>query len=92
MSFTPNSILGAGLYRQTSGTSKVEQKGHQGRIMDEQNRAWIGIDVSKDKLDACLLRENDKTSNLIVENNKKWFSKLLAWVKRNSPGSHGRLR
>ena len=48
-------------------------------------KAWIGIDVSKDKLDACLLREDDKTSNLIVENNPKGFAKLLAWVKRNVP-------
>jgi len=54
-------------------------------MTDQTSRAWIGIDVSKDKLDACLLREDDKTANLIVENNRKGFSKLLAWVKRNAP-------
>jgi len=54
-------------------------------MTDQTSKAWIGIDVSKDKLDACLLRENEKTSNLIVENNPKGFAKLLAWVKRNVP-------
>ena len=74
VSFTTNSILGAGLSRQTSRTCKVEQKGHQGRpITDEISKAWIGIDVSKDKLDVCLLREDDKASNLIVENNQKGY-------------------
>ena len=83
MSFTTNSILGVGKTRQTSRTCKVELKGHQGRLMTEQtSKAWIGIDVSKDKFDACLLREDDKTSNLIVENNQKGYTKLLAWVKR----------
>ena len=86
MSFTTNSILGAASARQTSRTNKIEKKGHQGRLMTDQIRkAWIGIDVSKDKLDACLLREDDKTSDLSVENNKKGFTKLLAWVKRNAP-------
>jgi transposase len=47
--------------------------------------AWIGIDVSKDKLDACLLRDNDKSSTLTVDNTAKGFSKLLAWGKRNAP-------
>ncbi|HZT41902.1 MAG TPA: IS110 family transposase [Chthonomonadaceae bacterium] len=47
--------------------------------------AWVGIDVSKEKLDACLLRDNDKTTSLLVDNSAKGFSKLLAWVKRNAP-------
>ena len=54
-------------------------------MTEQTSKAWIGIDVSKDKLDACLLREDDKTSNLIVENNQKGYGKLLAWVKRNVP-------
>lgn len=54
-------------------------------MTEQTSKVWIGIDVSKDKLDVCLLREVDKTSTLIVENNKKGFAKLLAWVQRNTP-------
>src|SRR5690348_13824208 len=49
------------------------------------SQAWIGIDVSKDKLDVCLLPDHDKTSSLLVDNTPKGFSKLLAWVERNVP-------
>jgi len=42
--------------------------------------AWIGIDVSKDTLDACLLRPVGKFKDRKFDNNPAGFQKLLGWV------------
>lgn len=54
-------------------------------MKDTTHTAWIGIDVSKDKLDVCLLLEAGKTFDTIVENSTYGFAKLLVWVQRNAP-------
>jgi transposase len=41
--------------------------------------AWIGIDVSKDTLDACLLRPSGKFKDRKFDNNPAGFQKLLGW-------------
>lgn len=43
----------------------------------------IGIDVSKAKLDVYLLKDNQTWIWFKVENNKKWFSKLLEKINKN---------
>jgi len=53
--------------------------------MNNANMASIGIDVSKDKLDVCLLKANDKTIYKVVSNDPKGFKQMLAWVKRMAP-------
>jgi len=42
--------------------------------------AWIGIDVSKDTLDACFLRPNGKTISKQFLNNSAGCQKMLNWV------------
>ncbi len=42
--------------------------------------AWIGIDVSKDTLDACFLRPTGKTISKQFVNNLAGCQKLLNWV------------
>ena len=42
--------------------------------------AWIGIDVSKETLDACLLRPTGKSKSRQFANNPAGFQKLLGWV------------
>jgi len=42
--------------------------------------AWIGIDVSKDTLDACFLRPNGKTIGKQFLNNSAGCQKMLNWV------------
>lgn len=42
--------------------------------------AWIGIDVSKEKLDACFLRPNGKTKCREFDNDVAGCRKLLSWV------------
>src|ERR1051325_3870863 len=42
--------------------------------------AWIGIDVSKDKLDVCVLRSNCKSKNREFTNDPSGCQKLLNWV------------
>lgn len=49
--------------------------------------AWIGIDVSKDILDVCLLQSNDKTTSGEFTNDRKGHGQLLKWAKRFSKGS-----
>jgi len=46
--------------------------------------AWAGIDVSKDTLDACLLREKGKPLSQVFTNDTEGFAKLLRWAKRQS--------
>ena len=53
--------------------------------MNHNNMAWIGIDVSKDKLDVCLFKANDKAVFKIVSNDTKGFKQMLAWIKHAAP-------
>lgn len=47
--------------------------------------AWIGIDVSKDVLDACLLRRTGKAHFQSVANTDAGHAKLLRWVQHLAP-------
>jgi transposase len=49
--------------------------------------AVIGIDVSKDTLDACLLTPDGKARDHTVPNDPAGFAALLAWVDRHAPGT-----
>lgn len=42
----------------------------------------LGIDVSKAKLDVCLLRENDTTVETCFENNVEGFAQLQHWLTK----------
>ena len=58
--------------------------------MDTSNmtsvQSWVGIDVSKDKLDACLLRPVGKPLWQVFKNDPNGHNKLLRWVDHNAPG------
>lgn len=43
---------------------------------------WIGMDISKDTIDVCLLRESGKTHFKQFSNNPSGHVKLLVWTKR----------
>lgn len=47
----------------------------------EQPLVWIGLDVSKDTLDACLLRPNGKSSAKQFANDACGHLKLLRWAQ-----------
>ena len=49
------------------------------------NKAWIGIDVSKDTLDVCLLKESNKSTFKKVDNASKGFKAMLAWLRHSAP-------
>lgn len=42
---------------------------------------WIGLDVSKDSIEVCLLRENGKAHFKPFPNNSSGHSKLLRWTQ-----------
>jgi len=42
---------------------------------------WVGLDVSKDTLDACLLRTNGKATHKQFPNDAGGFAKLLRWTQ-----------
>jgi len=46
---------------------------------------WIGLDVSKDTLDVCLLRENAKTHFKQFSNEENGHTKLLRWAQHLAP-------
>jgi transposase len=48
--------------------------------------ACVGIDVSKDTLDACLLRPGGKTKQATFANDPRGHAALLAWADRHAPG------
>jgi transposase len=50
-------------------------------------RAWIGIDVSKANLDACLLSQEGKPTTRQFENGAAGFAKLLRWAQSHVPGA-----
>ncbi len=44
---------------------------------------YLGIDVSKAKLHACLLHQQDKGKTQVVENNPPGIALLLVWAARH---------
>jgi transposase len=48
--------------------------------MNESTRRWVGIDVSKAKLDAAALDERGKVRNRVFANERKGFDALIAWL------------
>jgi transposase len=46
--------------------------------------AWIGMDISKDKIDACLLRESGNGIFIKVLNTSEGHSELMSWARRNA--------
>ncbi len=46
--------------------------------------AWVGIDVSKLKLDACFLDENGTTRHKSFSNSAAGFAQLLAWTLKHA--------
>ena len=53
---------------------KVERK-------DPRVKTWIGIDVSKDQLDVCLLKDNGKEQSRQFRNDPEGHEKLARWVR-----------
>jgi transposase len=49
--------------------------------------SWVGIDVSKDKLDACLLRPIGKPLWQVFKNDPKGHSKLIRWAQHKAEGA-----
>lgn len=48
------------------------------------NYQWVGIDVAKDKLDACLLT-GAKPRHQVFANNPTGFQQLVAWLAPHAP-------
>ena len=46
---------------------------------------WVGLDVSRDTLDACLLRPNNKSTHKQFANDASGFAKLLRWIEHAAP-------
>ena len=42
--------------------------------------AWVGLDISKQTFDACLLRQTGKPHHKQFDNSQAGFAKLLRWV------------
>lgn len=49
-------------------------------------QAFVGIDVSKDKLDVCLLMEGKKPRHKTFSNQPSGFQALLDWTERHAAG------
>lgn len=52
---------------------------------------YLGIDVSKAKLDACLLREGFKSKHVIVSNDRDGFENLIQWLTENNAATPGEI-
>jgi transposase len=65
--------------------SKVETKNTMDTPNTTSNKAWIGIDVSKDILDVYLIVEQATPSYGQFANQKKGYVQLVKWVKRLTP-------
>ena len=50
-------------------------------------QCFVGVDVSKAKLDVALLLANDKFRSKVVSNDAKGFVALLQWLQDHAPGS-----
>ena len=49
--------------------------------------AWVGIDVSKETLDICLLPQAGNPATGKFDNNRQGHVQLLKWAKRNAKGT-----
>ncbi len=47
-----------------------------------EEKIFIGIDVSKEKLDACVLRQSQKISSEVFENTIKGVKQLLKYLQQ----------
>lgn len=47
-----------------------------------RNHDFFGIDVSKDKFDACLFQEKDKYQEAVFDNTAAGIKKFVAWVSK----------
>ena len=61
--------------------------------MDTQAQplVWIGLDISKDTFDACLLKANGKITYKAFENTSKGFARLITWRQHTAPNTQGRF-
>ena len=50
-------------------------------VKDTAVTVWIGLDVSKDTLDVCLLRATGKEKHKQFSNDASGHAKLLRWVQ-----------
>ncbi len=50
------------------------------------NGAWVGLNVSKDMIDACLLRTSGKPQHKTFTNDTAGHRKLLRWVQHLGTG------
>jgi transposase len=58
-------------------------------VQEEQTTpatCWIGLDISKDTLDACLLRQTGKPQHKSLANTSAGHQKLLRWVQHLTAG------
>lgn len=53
--------------------------------------AYIGIDVSKDTLDVCLMTEGSKDRLRVFPNRKSGYKQLLDWTNRYAPDTSKRF-
>lgn len=53
--------------------------------MNSDTKAWIGIDVSKDSLDVCVLKELGPSRHRVFDNTPAGHRKLLSWVQHQAP-------
>jgi transposase len=74
---------GRGEHRPTSRIRKLERKGHAMQTTATLT-VWIGLDVSKDKLDACLIKIEGKPLWKIFPNSTAGHQKLLRWAKHSA--------
>lgn len=49
---------------------------------------YLGIDISKAKLDCCLLLEENKRRNKVVSNTEKGITELLTWLGKQGAALH----
>lgn len=54
-------------------------------IANAPSRAWVGLDISKQTLDACLLRGQGKPLAKRFDNTPAGFAKLARWVQGQAP-------
>ena len=54
------------------------------KVMEKQITNYVGIDFSKAKFDACLLREQGVMEHSQFPNTKEGYLQLMKWVKITS--------
>ena len=51
------------------------------RMVRTMIRFWVGVDVSKRKLDVALMDERGKYKSRVFENTVNGFGALIAWLE-----------